>query len=127
MGRLIVVIVMFFFISCKDKKKWHLNHSQGEAFGTTFSIKFIDGQELEHMGSYDSLITVINNSMSTYQNDSDISRINKGDTTATIDEHFRKVFLTSKKIYKETKGAFDPTIGILVNAWDFGPEGKIVS
>ena len=39
---------------------------------------------------------------------------------------FVKVFESAKTIYKETQGAFDPTIGVLVNAWCFGPEGKIV-
>ena len=39
--------------------------------------------------------------------------------------NFRKVFDTSKEIYKATNGAFDPTIGIMVNAWNFGPDGAI--
>ena len=35
------------------------------------------------------------------------------------------VFNSSKEIYTATQGKFDPTIGAVVNAWDFGPEGKI--
>ena len=31
----------------------------------------------------------------------------------------------SKEAYRFTEGAFDPSIGAVVNAWDFGPEGKI--
>jgi thiamine biosynthesis lipoprotein len=42
-----------------------------------------------------------------------------------VDAHFVNVFNTSKEIYRYTEGAFDPTIGVMVNAWDFGPEGKI--
>jgi thiamine biosynthesis lipoprotein len=64
--------------------------------------------------------------MSTYQANSDISKLNRNESNK-VDEHFIKVFNASKKIYKETGGAFDPTIGALVNAWDFGPEGKIVN
>ncbi|OED39683.1 thiamine biosynthesis protein [Flavobacteriaceae bacterium (ex Bugula neritina AB1)] len=124
---IIVVLIVVFSISCSNNKELHLNYSNGQAFGTTFSVQFIDKKKQDYSTSYDSLITVINNSMSTYQYDSDISRINKGDTTVIIDNHFREVFLTSKKIYKETNGVFDPTIGILVNAWDFGPKGKITS
>ena len=33
--------------------------------------------------------------------------------------------LKSEKIYNETNGDFDPTVGILVNAWGFGPEKAI--
>jgi thiamine biosynthesis lipoprotein len=64
--------------------------------------------------------------MSTYIPDSDISKINRNESN-TIDTHFAKVFDASKEIYKQTEGVFDPTIGVLVNAWDFGPEGRIAN
>jgi len=57
--------------------------------------------------------------------DSDISRLNRNEPV-TIDEHFQKVFKTSEEIYNDTNGVFDPTIGAVVNAWNFGPEGRIV-
>ncbi|MBQ4822287.1 FAD:protein FMN transferase [Aquimarina sp. MMG016] len=123
--KLIWGLIIGSLISCKEDSKLKLNYKKGEAFGTTFSVQFIDTKEVDFSKSYDSLIEVINTSMSTYINDSDISKINQGDSTIVVDEHFQKVFNTSKKIYKETGGAFDPTVGVLVNAWDFGPEGKI--
>ncbi|WP_108868139.1 FAD:protein FMN transferase [Aquimarina aquimarini] len=122
-----IIILIIVCVSCKSEPEVHLNYSKGEAFGTTFSAQFIDTKELDLSNSYDSIIDVINTSMSTYIQSSDISRINKGDTTVVIDMHFEKVFTTSKRIYKETAGVFDPTIGVLVNAWDFGPKGKIKS
>ncbi len=64
--------------------------------------------------------------MSTYLEDSDISKINRNEANK-VDAHFINVFETSKEIYKQTQGAFDPTIGAVVNAWDFGPEGKIAN
>ena len=30
----------------------------------------------------------------------------------------------SKLLYAKTEGAFDPTVGPLVNLWGFGPEGE---
>ncbi len=126
--RVITAITVFtFLISCKNEPKLQLNYTEGKAFGTSFSVQFIDEKEIDLSKSYDSLTAVINASMSTYINDSDISRINKGDTRVVIDDHFKKVFTVSKNIYIETEGAFDPTIGVLVNAWDFGPEGRITS
>jgi len=62
--------------------------------------------------------------MSTYQVNSDISKINRNED-AIVDQHFINVFEASKEIYNETDGAFDPTIGAVVNAWNFGPEGNI--
>jgi thiamine biosynthesis lipoprotein len=53
---------------------------------------------------------------------SDISKINKGDTTVVLDAYFTEVIEKSKRIYKETNGYFDPTVGNLVNAYGFGPK-----
>ncbi|KZS40860.1 thiamine biosynthesis protein [Aquimarina aggregata] len=114
-------------ISCNQGTKLALNYTKGEAFGTTFSIQIIATKEIDLSKGYDSIITVINHSMSTYINDSDISRINKGDSNVIVDEHFKKVFTASEEIFRATSGAFDPTIGVLVNAWDFGPKGKIIA
>ncbi|GAA4270723.1 FAD:protein FMN transferase [Aquimarina gracilis] len=128
MKYLIVVTAVFItLISCNNEPKLVLNYTQGKAFGTSFSVQFIEEKEVDFSKSYDSLVEVINASMSTYIDTSDISRINKGDATVVIDDHFKKVFAVSKRIYAETKGAFDPTIGVLVNAWDFGPGGKVMS
>ncbi len=125
--KLILAIVVILLISCKEDSKLQLNFTKGAAFGTTFSVQFLDDKEYDFSKSFDSLITEINQSMSTYVTDSDISRINQGDTTVVVDDHFKNVFNTSKAIYDKTEGAFDPTVGILVNAWDFGPEGEIMS
>lgn len=127
MQRIILGVVIMLLVSCKKEKAIELNSLNGEAFGTTFSLQFFDTKERDYKKSFDSIIEVINRSMSTYQRDSDISKINQGDSTVTIDANFQKVFVTSQKIFAETKGAFDPTVGVLVNAWDFGPEGKIIS
>ena len=61
--------------------------------------------------------------MSNYQADSDISKVNKHELES-VDAHFVEVFNASKKIYNETNGVFDPTIGKLVNAWNFGLRTK---
>lgn len=113
---------MFGFISCKqDIKNTKLT---GSVFGTSYSI--IYDSEIDFKEQFDSLFYVVNKSMSTYQTNSDISKLNRNETTE-VDEHFIHVFEASKEVYIETKGVFDPTIGAIVNAWDFGPEGKIVN
>ena len=60
--------------------------------------------------------------MSTYLPDSDISRINNGDSLVIVDKHFQKVYNTAKLVWEKTGGYFDPTVGALVNAYGFGPE-----
>lgn len=99
--------------------------SFGGALGTSYSITYLTEKELDLKSEIDSVFEAINLSMSTYIPDSDISRINKGDTTVRIDHMFREVFQLSQEVYSNTNGYFDPTVGALVNAWGFGP-GDIV-
>lgn len=94
----------------------------GPIFGTTYSIIYDSSQNFET--AFDSLFFEVNRSMSTYIPTSDISKVNLNETVS-VDHHFESVFKTSKEIYTATQGKFDPTIGAVVNAWDFGPEGKI--
>jgi FAD:protein FMN transferase len=119
-----IILVSLLLVSCKKEIK-NTNLS-GEVFGTTFSIKFHSETEKDFLPQIDSLFKIINKSMSTYIDDSDISKINRNESVK-IDEHFVRVFEASKIIYQFTEGVFDPTIGDVVNAWDFGPEGKIVN
>jgi len=91
----------------------------GPVFGTSFSV--IYDSETNYIEQIDSLFTVVNQSMSTYLPDSDISKLNRNEAH-NIDTHFRDVFLASKTIFKTTEGVFDPTIGDVVNAWSFGAD-----
>ena len=95
----------------------------GTALGTTYHIKYYSsGKEFGFAKGLDSIFRNINHSMSTYQKDTDISRINSGDSTVQVDENFRKVFLYSDTVYKQSHGYFDPTVGNLVNAYGLGPD-----
>ncbi len=91
------------------------------AFGTTFHITYFDVDQRDLTKQVDSLFYLINKSLSTYIPTSDISKINKGDTSIFGDTYFKEVFQKSKNIYNETNGFFDPTIEGLVNTWGFGP------
>jgi thiamine biosynthesis lipoprotein len=97
----------------------------GVALGTTYSILIYDTVARDFQQEIDSVFMVINKSMSTYIPDSDISKINAGDSTVIVDKMFEEVFNLSKDINSITKGHFDPTVGVLVNAWGFGPGKQI--
>ena len=96
---------------------------EGLALGPSYNIQYVgDASEEEIQLGIDSLFYVLNKSLSTYLLQSDISKINRGDTTVVVDEHFRKVFEKATEVWEETDGYFDPTIGALVNAYGFGPK-----
>ncbi|AVR45550.1 FAD:protein FMN transferase [Christiangramia fulva] len=120
LNRFFLIFIFFGFISCNDQEK-ESHMLQGEALGTTYSIRYFSDKDFDFEKGLDSIYESINSSMSTYRTSSDISKINRGDTTVRVDENFRKVFEASGKIYKESNGFFDPTVGELVNAYGFGP------
>ncbi len=100
---------------------------QGFALGTTYNIQYVANTSVDEVQTgIDSILNVINKSLSTYLPQSDISKINRGDTTVVVDHHFRAVFEKATEVWKATGGYFDPTVGVLVNAYGFGP-GKSIS
>ncbi len=116
------IIIILLIVSCKREQK--NTKISGLVFGTTYSVQYYSEGNLNFENQFDSLFYSINKSLSTYQINSDILKLNRNEAVL-VDAHFIKVFEASQEIYKQTKGAFDPTIGVLVNAWDFGPEQKI--
>jgi len=118
-----LLIFILLIISCEAALK--NTKISGPIFGTSFNITYYSESGEQFNQQFDSLFSVINKSLSTYMEDSDISRINRN-ADVLVDEHFKTVFEASKQIYVETDGAFDPTIGAVVNAWNFGPEGKVI-
>jgi len=95
----------------------------GKTMGTTYNVTYLDEESRDLQTSIDSLLVVFNQSLSTYIPDSELSRFNQGDTLDFNLPYLLPVLEASKKVYENTNGAFDPTIGPLVNIWGFGPGG----
>jgi len=87
-----------------------------------FAIKYFGNRSkaVQVRAGIDSVVTVVNNSMSTYIPESDISKINSGDTAIVVDQMFKEVFALSRKVNQSTQQYFDPTVGGLRNAYGFG-------
>lgn len=109
-------------VACQPSVNEKVYLIEGEAQGSTYHIKYIAERDENLKPAIDSILEVIDLSMSTYRPDSAISKINQGDTTVVVDQHFRKVFEASQQIWQESEGLFDPTVGVLVNAWGFGKQ-----
>ncbi len=65
----------------------------------------------------------VNDLMSTYKSDSDISRFNQSNSTDWIEVHTDTARVVAKaiEISRATDGAFDVTVGPAVDLWHFGP------
>jgi len=95
----------------------------GQTMGTSYRIVYLDPSRREVKPQIDSLLLVFNQSLSTYMPDSEISRFNRGDSLVFESRFFYPILTKSKEVFTKTEGAFDPTVGPLVNVWGFGPEG----
>lgn len=113
------LLFIFLFVSCGSKEPKPI-FLQGEAFGTTYHIQLYSKENVSFQKGLDSVITAVNHSVSTYIPDSDISKVNNGDSNLVVDAIFKEVFEVSAEVNKATKGYFDPTIGVLRNAYGFG-------
>jgi thiamine biosynthesis lipoprotein len=103
----------------------------GQTMGTIFQVKIVydDSIRIDEeilKGEINETLKKINNQMSTYIEDSEISLFNKYSNTDwySISEDFAFVLENALEISKQSSGAFDITVGKLVNLWGFGPEMK---
>ena len=117
-----LILVFITFFSCSELKRTSLT---GLIFGTSYNIQFYSSGNSNYSNEIIDIFKEIDMSMSTYKKNSIISRVNNNNSVQ-LDDHFKNVFGFSKKIYEITDGRFDPSIGLLVNYWGFGPEKFIL-
>ena len=115
-----MALILLFGCVENSQKIYSVN---GLALGTTYKVLYVsENSYLNLQSSFDSIFKIMNQSLSTYIDDSDISKINKGLELIKVDEHFTNVFQKSKDIWNLTDGFFDPTIGIITKAYGLGPQ-----
>ena len=124
MKHIIWFLFLILIVSCKNERP-QKSFFQGQAFGTTFSIQVYSINEIDFEKGIDSVLSKVNNSVSTYIPESDISKINNGNTAIIVDDIFIDNFNISTEVYEITGGFFDPTIGVLRNAYGFGDTNSI--
>ena len=77
--KFVKLFVVFFLFSCNEQTKYNLYSISGNALGTKFNILYTSTSPLKGLTNLtDSVFVEINNSLSTYIETSDISKINKG-------------------------------------------------
>ena len=102
--------------------------------GTVYNIKIISKPlksylHSEIQTSIDSSLKQVNQKMSTYIEDSEISRFNNHQSTKgfKVSTEFVKVLNEALNIYQLSNGAFDITVNPLVNLWGFGSGKKVTT
>lgn len=98
--------------------------SEGIIWNTSYHITFQGPQELKD--SIFSVLESVGTSLSIFDPNSIVSRVNIQDSTL-VDDNFIKVYTMSRKISAISEGMFDPTVSPIVTAWGFGPGHKASS
>lgn len=101
---------------------------EGATMGTTYHISVIPEPDQivntsELQAAIDQELQQINQSMSTYIPDSELMILNRAPINEWfyVSEPLREVLEISQDISRRSSGAFDITVGPLVNLWGFGP------
>ena len=111
-------------------RQWHWQFN-GNTMGTTYHIKAVANKDVEltqqEIGQeIDKALVKFNQVMSTYIRTSELSRFNQHPVKewVSVSPHLMSVLLLAHNISDESNGAFDITVGPLVNVWGFGPEKR---
>lgn len=91
--------------------------NEGMVFGTVYRITYQHQDDLHN--DIKTALQEVDNSLSPYNPNSIITRINHNEDT-TLNAHFTHVFNLAQEVSAQTEGAFDISVAPLVNAWGFG-------
>ena len=117
--------------ACGDQRLPQLELG-GSALGTTFRIAIVEPAEDLDTASLETGITDalarVDKLASTWRSDSELSRFNAANSTdwVEVSADFCGALADALQISRDTSGAFDVTVGPLVNLWGFGPDGPVV-
>ena len=114
-------------VGCSDDSLLPSYDLHGSTMGTTFNITLVAPPaeaNLEHLqSSIQEKLEHIENIASTYRSDSELSRFNANPSTdwIVVNSEFCDMIAAAQNVSDTTGGAFDITVGPLVNLWGFGP------
>ena len=116
--------------ACGDQRLPQLELG-GSALGTTFKVAIVEpAPELDTAALESDVaaaLTRIDMLASTWRKDSELSRFNAARSTdwLEVSGQFCSALADALEVSRVTNGAFDMTVGPLVNLWGFGPDGQV--
>ncbi|MGQ9847765.1 MAG: FAD:protein FMN transferase [Bacteroidales bacterium] len=120
----LILALGIILVSC-NQKKHEFVFIEGFTQGGSFHIKYEPNPDSVSVQEIYKLLNDISASLSIYDSNSILSRINKNDSSVKADRYFIEVFRESYKIYQQTEGLFDITVAPLVKYWGFLPKDTI--
>ncbi len=112
-----LIAIFLFLTSCADND---VSVISGKTMGTTYMVKAVNSTVSKT--TIDNRLWQINNTFSTWDSASELSKLNNAPVNKWIDisNDLYLVLAQAKKINQQTQGFFDPGIGKLIDLWGFG-------
>ncbi len=122
-----LLAAMFLFACTKSPEASPVVRVGGSTMGTTWVTTLTPpansslGDE-QWTALIQAALDEVDGAMSTYQDDSDLNRFTRAKAGEAIDlsPHTQTVLQASRQVHRLSNGAFDPTIGALLQLWGFG-------
>jgi len=109
-------------VCCACTTSFQTTHFSGEGIGTYYNITIADRNSISQL-QIDSIIIELSNTASIFNPNSLVSRINRNETD-TLNQILKEILEESLQVCESTGGAFDITVGALVNLWGFGNDSR---
>jgi len=122
----LVLISAVWLSACSGQPQQKEHYFTGQTMGTTYNVKFVSSQDIDALAlqqKIDQRLIDINQMMSTYIADSELSMFNQAPslTPFTLSPDTAFVVAEALRLGKMSGNALDVTVGPLVNLWGFGP------
>ncbi len=96
---------------------------EGPTMGTYYLVRYRGSADcLVGVDEIEARLAEINRAMSTYDPESEISLINNAAEPVRVSRDLQIVMQAARQVWRETDGAFDITVGPLIDLWGFGPK-----
>jgi len=124
----LLLVLLTASAGCQSPDSTQEYRFQGSSMGTTFEVKvvaspFPEQRQEAVREAIQAQLQDVDGKMSTYRDASEISRLNRSreSTPQPLSRETFTVLAEAQTISRVTGGAFDITVGPLVDAWGFGP------
>ena len=124
---LLLLATAFFLMACGESRAENVSRLSGETMGTFWNVSIAaeldDAAKNTLKQRIESELEAVNDSMSTYREQSELMRYNHNPATTPqpVSDGLRRVIGKALEISVQSDGVYDITVGPLVNLWGFGP------
>jgi thiamine biosynthesis lipoprotein len=129
--RFLLLLPALVLTACGDSRLPQLELT-GSAMGTTFKVVLVEPPDTLATEALESDILAtlgdVDKLASTWRDDSELSVFNANPSVdwIVVSATFCDILQQAIEVGRETDGAFDITVGPLVNLWGFGPDGQVL-